>query len=315
MDLTWPIALLGLLLVPLGVALYVLRERRGGRQPFASPALLPSVAPRRPGPWRHVPPVLYLVAVILLVVAVARPTATVAVDVEQASVMLVTDRSGSMRSQDVAPDRMAAARRAGVRFLDRTPRQVRIGGLAFNQSVEVLAAPGTDRSSLRRATQSLRGRGSTAAGDAMTAALRILRPPGSGQRTPAAIVLLSDGESVRGRDPVQVAQVARRAGVRVYTIALGTDAGTLTSRNPDGSTKTERVPPDRTTLRRVAQITGGRYFEAADAATVDAVYERLGSSFAKRREEREMSHAAVGGALGLVLIGAALSLVHVGRLP
>ncbi len=138
--------------------------------------------------------------------------------------------------------------------------------------------------------------------------------PGA-QPPPAAIVLLSDGKSVRGRDPVAVAEDARRAHVPVYTVALGTASGTIETPSSRGGTTTRRVPPDPATLRRIAQRSGGRAFTAQDAEGLDAVFERLGSQVARERRPRELTAAVAGGALGLLAIGAALSLRWFGRLP
>lgn len=315
MSFAAPLLLLLLLLAPLAVVLYVLHERRrSSGAAFASPALLPSVV-RRPAGWRrHVGPFAYLLAAVALVFAVARPEHSVAVPVEQAAVMLVTDVSGSMRATDVAPSRMEAAKGAALQFLDDVPRDVRVGAIAFNHRVRLLSGPTTDRQRLRRVTEELTARGSTAAGDALAAALRILRPGGDRAKpTPAAIVLLSDGESVRGQDPLPIAEAAGKAGVRIFTIALGTDDGTLTSQRADGSVKTEPVPPDRDTLRKIAELSGGKAFDAPDATALRSAYEELGSSVATEPGKKESTPVVVAAAMALLLAGAGASLVLVGR--
>jgi Ca-activated chloride channel family protein len=312
-----PLFLLALLVVAAAAALYAWTERRRatGREAFATPALMPSVAPRRVGWRRHVGPAAYLLAAAALVVALARPEHTVAVPVEQASVMLVTDRSGSMRATDVAPNRMEAAKRAADEFLDDVPREIRVGALAFNHRVRLLASPTTDRARVRRVTNALTARGSTAAGDALAAALRSLRPQGEQpDQTPAAIVLLSDGETVRGQDPLPVAERAKELGVRIFTVAVGTDAGTLTSRNPDGTLKTENVPPDRDALRQIAETSGGTFSDAPSAAQLEAVYRDLGSKVSTEPGQEETTAAAVGLATVLLVLGAGLSLRLTGRI-
>jgi Ca-activated chloride channel family protein len=311
-----PLFLLALLLVPAGAAAYVLHERRrsSGREAFATPALMPSVAPRRPGWRRHVGPALYLVAAAALIVALARPERSVAVPVEQASVMLVTDTSGSMRSTDVAPNRMEAAKAAADEFLGDVPRDIQVGALAFNHKVRLLASPTTDRDRVRRATAALQAKGSTAAGDALAAALRTLRPQGEqSERTPAAIVLLSDGETVRGQDPQPVAERAGKLGVRIFTVALGTDAGTLSTKLPDGTTRTERVPPDRDALRRIAEASGGAFADAPSAEALDGVYRDLGSKVSTVPGTEETTSAAVGLATVLLVLAAGISLRLTGR--
>jgi Ca-activated chloride channel family protein len=144
--------------------------------------------------------------------------------------------------------------------------------------------------------------GGTATGDAMAASLAMLENQrgAGGERPPGAIVLLSDGESTSGRDPLAVADEAGRAGVPVYTVALGTPEGTL----DDG----RRVPPDTEALRQIAERSGGEAFTAQDADGLSAVYERLGSQVATREEPREVAAAFAGGAIVLLLAGAGLSL-------
>jgi Ca-activated chloride channel homolog len=314
-----PLFLLGLAAIPVCAALYARFERRArrGREAFARPALMPAVAPRRPGWRRHAAPALYALALAALVVALARPQASVAVDVEQATVVLTTDRSGSMAATDVAPTRLVAARRAAQRFLARVPSRVKVGAVAFNQSAQLVQAPTTDRGDVRDALAALRPAGGTATGDALELALRAVRRAKrpAAKPPPAAIVLLSDGVSVRGRDPLEVARRARRARVPIYTVALGTAGGTIRVPRASGGFRVERVPPDPASLRRIAQSSGGRAYTAASAAQLDAVYERLGSQVAKRREHRQVTAAWAGGALLLVLSGGVLSLGWFGRLP
>ncbi|MFA4929705.1 MAG: VWA domain-containing protein [Patulibacter sp.] len=316
MSFAAPLFLLGLLLIPVAVVAYVVIERRRATSgnAFATPALMAAVLPRRAGWRRHVAPIGIVLALGALVIAIARPERTVAIPVEKATVMMVTDTSGSMRSTDVAPSRMEAAKAAAISFVDDVPPQIRIGAMGFSHKVKLLAPPTTDREPVRRAISGLEGLGSTAAGDALSAALRTLRPQGErGSQTPAAIVLLSDGESVRGSDPIPVAEEAGRLGVRIFTIALGTDDGTLTSTDDQGRTKTEPVPPDRDTLRKIAELSGGTYSDAPDAASLEAVYRDLGSEVATEPGKEQTTVFAVGAALLLLIGGVGGSLAATGR--
>jgi len=309
-----PALLLALLLVPLGLLLYARGERRRRRAAalFATPATLPSVAPRRPGWRRHAPLALYGLAMTGLIVALARPQASVAVPVERASIVLTTDHSGSMEATDVAPSRLVAAREAGEAFLAQVPERVRVGAVAFNHRARAVQAPTTDRARVREAlAQALRPSGGTATGDALAAALAMLESRRDGaRRAPGAIVLLSDGTATHGRDPLPVAEEARRRRIPVYTVALGTQSGTITT--PSG--RRQPVPPDVPALRAIAERSGGQAFTAADAGALATVYERLGSQVATREEPREVTAAFAGGALALALGGAALSLAWFRRL-
>lgn len=319
MSFAEPWLLLALLALPLLGLAYLRHDaaRRGAADAFAAAPVRPSVSPGGAGGLRHLPPLLYAFAIAALIVALARPEATATVQVEQATVMLVTDRSGSMRADDVGGERMGAAKRAGAAFLREVPEDVRVGLVAFSHEVQLLASPSTDRFTVGRALESLEPGGSTAAGDALARALAVVRPAGrpDAEALPAAIVLLSDGESVRGQDPLPVAEQAAELGVPITTVALGTDGGILRSQRPDGSVREQQVPPDRDTLRRIAQISGGEYHDAVDSAQLERVYERLGSQAAEREQVREVSAGFVAGGLALLAFGAIGSLVLTGRLP
>src|SRR5687767_13007631 len=219
MSFAAPLVLIALVLVPLLVWWYV-RHQRGREKAaaaFATPALLASVAPRRPGFRRHAPMLAFALALAILIVAAAKPERTVAVPVERAAIMLVTDVSGSMEATDVKPSRLVAARRAARAFADDVPRAVNIGVLAFNNRPRVLQSPTAERADVPAALARLRSSGGTATGDAIDTAVRTLRTPvARGRRPPpGAIVLISDGASVRGRNPVQAAQAAGRAKIPV----------------------------------------------------------------------------------------------------
>ncbi len=312
-----PWILLALLALAAGVAAYVVGvvRRRRRANAFANPALMANVAPSSPRWRRHVPLALYAIALAALIVAAAKPTTTVAVPDERASIMLVTDVSGSMTATDVAPNRMRAARGAAQRFVDNVPKRIRVGVMAFNQRPHTLQQPTRDRALVREALNRMRPSGGTATGEALKAALQVLRPKlKEGQKpAPAAIVLLSDGESVTGRDPVDVAQEAARAKVPIYTVALGTSSGTIEVKRRDGSTVTTPVPPDPEAMEQVAKTSGGASFTAADADQLSTVYDRLGSQLGKKHERREVTVWFVGGALALLGLGAASSLALFGR--
>ena len=242
--------------------------------------------------------------------ALARPQATVAVPVERASVVLVTDTSGSMEATDVAPTRLAAAQAAAERFLDRVPDALQVGLVGYADAPHTVLAPTQDRAEVRTTLEGLVADGGTATGNALASALQTLGRRGR-TSPPAAVVLLSDGATTLGRDPLAVAREARAAHVPVFTVALGTADGIVET--PDG--RVLAVPPDPEALRQIARLSGGRAFAAEDANALDSVYERLGSQIGTRRERREVS--AGFAAAGLLLLAGALgmSLRWRGRLP
>ncbi len=319
MSFQAPLFLLALALAPLAVYAYVDGQRRRRRYAVRYPALdtLAAVLPKRRHGWarRHGPALLYALALCALVVALARPEATIGVERERAAVVLATDTSGSMQATDVRPDRMTAVRRAANEFLDQVPDEVRVGAVSFSSSAQTLQTPTTDREALRRAIARLTPKGGTATGDGIDAALRAVRTR-RGDRTPAAIVLLSDGKETTGVNPLEAALRARDAGVPVYTVALGTPGGSIEVRRKNGpGTLRQAVPPDPETLREIARRSGGRFFAAPDAKDLATVYERLGSSAVKVPERAQITAGFAGGALALLLAGAALSLLSTGRLP
>ncbi len=319
MSFQEPLFLLGLLLVPAAAGLYLLGERGRGRaaQRFASDALTPSVAPVRPGFRRHAPLLLYALALTALIVALAKPEATVAVSEERAAVVLATDTSGSMAATDVEPTRMQAVRTAALEFLDRAPSDLRVGTVVFNHKVLRIEPPSTDRATAREVTERLKPSGGTATGEALASSLAVLeRARGTARpRPPAAVILISDGASTHGRDPIPLARRAKRLKIPVYTVSLGTDEGTIQVPDREGTLQTRPVPPDRETMRAIARITGGRTFNASDGDEVSKVYQRLGSQVAKRDEPRQVTAAFAGGAALLLLAGGLLSLRWFGRLP
>jgi Ca-activated chloride channel homolog len=320
LGLQAPVWLLGLLAAPVLVWLYVRHERGGrrGRVAFASAAMLPSVAPRLPGWRRHLPIAMYLLALVALVVALARPQVTIAVPIDQARVVLVFDESGSMAATDVQPTRLQAARTAAGAFLDKIPRRVQVGAVVYNQGARVAQGPTRSRAAVRQALAQVKPQGSTATGDALNLALSVARRaarPGA-KPPPAAIVLLSDGKSVRGSDPVAAARAARRAKVPIYTVSLGTPQGTIPRHDKQGNVVgTTPVPPDPDTLARVASVSGGRTFDVRAASRLSAVYESLGSQIAKKKQPRQITAGFAGGALALVVVGGLMSLFWFGRLP
>ena len=344
MSFVAPALLWGLLLVPLALAVYVAVARRRGRAAarFANLDLLPNLAPRAPGWRRHAPAALYLLALGALLLSLARPQAVLPVRREQATVLMVMDASSSMTATDVAPTRLAAAQVAARRFLDTVPAAMRVGVVAFSSSAEVLAAPSDDRAAAQAALDRLRVQPGTAMGDALELSIALAQAhatqgangangtngangvtpspaiptPAAPAAPPAAILLLSDGAQTAGRaQPLEAAAEARRLGIPVYTIALGTPNGTIESPDAPGTGQRLAVPPDETTLRRIAELTGGRFFTAPTAADLQAVYEQLGSRVGVVQEAREITAAVAGAGALLLVAGGALALAWFNRFP
>jgi Ca-activated chloride channel homolog len=341
MSTVWPSFLWALLLVPVAVAAYLLGQRRRTRYAvrFTNLDLLANVVTRSPGWRRHLPPALYLLALTGLLLSLARPQAVTLVPKEQATVMLVMDTSGSMNATDVAPSRMISAEQAALTFVNQLPAKFRVGLVSFAGTAQILVRPTTDRVAVQDALASLNADGPTAMGDAIERALEARRPPPPGPTTtlrnqqftppsttappdpskepPMVVLLLSDGANTQGRtQPLDAARHARALSVPIFTIALGTDTGMVDI--PDEQTGQLRripVPPDKFTLQRVADATGGRFFTAPSAKDLKAIYRDLGSKigFVKQRQEITVIFAAA--ALLLLVAGAGLSLIWFSRFP
>lgn len=323
MSFANPLWLLALLAIPALITFYVVtgRRRRRAAETFSSPQLAPSVMPESPRWRRHVPIALLIAAAGALLVTLARPQRAVSVPVEQAQVMLVTDVSGSMLSTDVKPNRLTAAKQAAHLFLDTVPKNVNVGIMTFNQVPRVLQSPTTDRSALRGAIDQYRPGGGTATGDAIVSALNTLgksekNPDAAGNKRPSAIVLMSDGYSNKGSDPIEAARIAGRLRTPISTITLGTQEGTITVPRPHGKPGVEvrRVPPDTKSLAEIARISGGRAYSAPTAETLKDIYKRLGSQLGRKQEHHDLTAGIAGIAALLALAGAALSLHWFGRL-
>ena len=311
-----PLILLALIVVPVAVARYVRgeRARRRRARAFADPRLLASVAPVRPGWRRHAPLVLYALVLAILVVAAARPRTTIAVPVENATIMLVTDVSGSMQATDVQPSRLDAARDAAKAFVDKVPDRLQVGVVAYRAVVDTVQKPTEDRDQVRRVLDGLVAEGGTATGDALIAALgQLEKVKGrNGRRAPAVIVLLSDGRTTEGTDPLEAAARARKLRIPIYTVALGAEGASIPS--PSGFGRIP-VPPDPETLRQIARVTRGQAYTVDEGGQLADVYRHLGSRLGSKREHHQVTAGFAGAGALLLAAALAFSLRWAGRLP
>jgi Ca-activated chloride channel homolog len=314
MSFASPVWLLTLVLVPAGVAAYLLARRRNRRYAIRFPAVatVREVVATTPSWERHVPAALALAAVALLGVALARPRVTDHIPTGQANMVLVTDHSGSMAAQDVQPNRLAAAVAAANTFIDQLPSTVRVGAIGFGTSPDAVQGPAADHAQARSLVDSLTANGGTDTGDALELALQLLQ--GSNPKhVPSAVVLLSDGAANAGPDPVAVSQQAKKDRIPIYTVALGTDSGVLP--NPDPFAQPQPVPPDPQLMQAIARVSGARAFNAHSSDELSSIYKKLGSQLSTVTRKREIT--AWFAAAGVVLlIGAAVSSARwSGRLP
>jgi Ca-activated chloride channel family protein len=280
------------------------RRRRHYAVRFTNLALLDSVAPKRPGWRRHVAALVAGVAMVALVVGLARPARDEKVPREEAVVMLAIDVSRSMTATDVMPTRMSSAIAAAEDFIADIPPRFRIGLVAFDDEARILATPTLEHQVVVDALGRLEPGQGTAAGDAIEASIEAIETVlGTGEEVldyAATIVLLSDGATTSGMDPIEAAGRAADAGVPVTTIAYGTTDATI---EVDGDIVP--VPADPVAMEAIAEATDGTFFEAVTAAQLRAVYEDIQGRVGFTVEQREV----VLWFLTIGLIALALALV------
>jgi Ca-activated chloride channel homolog len=315
MSFANPIFLIALVLAPLAVLAQILAVRRMRRHAvrFTAIPALKLAAGAVPAWRRHLPAALAVAAIAALVLALAKPQRSVAVPLERASIMLVTDHSRSMLATDVDPDRLTAGKTAARSFLEQVPSRVRVGVVTFSDTPDAVHAPTTEHHAARDVIEQQAADGATATGEALQVAVDTLRHDRrDGRRAPAAIVLLSDGKTTAGRDPVEVAAGARRQKIPIFTVSLGTREATVP--NP-GFGPPLAAAPDPETLERIAETSDGRAFTADNSRELSEIYKALGSQLSTRKERREITSGfAIAGTI--LLLGAATASVRwTGRLP
>ncbi|MDX6476649.1 MAG: Ca-activated chloride channel [Gaiellaceae bacterium] len=334
MSFTSPWFLLFLLIVPATLAVALWLERRQARYAvaFTNLDLLASVAGTRRSYRRWVPLLLFLLALAAAATALARPRASLSVPASRATVVLLVDVSGSMRAADVKPTRLGAAQSAMAAFADRVPKGVKIGLVSFSTGPNLLVIPTTDRTVLHEGIDLLSPEAGTAIGDGLQLAVQTVRtsvgdaPRGKDGKVPGAIVLLSDGAQTRGTlTPLQGADKARDAGIRVFTVALGTDHGSLGGfgfgfgfgggGGGGGGGRRFPVRPDPVTLAAIARETDGKTYRAKSASKAQEIYKQLGSSIAHRPSTREISSWFTGTAALLLLLSLGAARLTGERLP
>lgn len=324
MTFTWPALLVALVAVPVTIAAYAARQRRRARDAgaLAMAGLVPAGGARRLGRRRHAPFALMVAALAVMVVALARPQATLARSRASGTVLLVIDVSNSMGADDVEPSRLAAAQGAARRFVDAQPSSIDVGLVAFGAGALVTQQPTDDRTAVVAAIDRLKTGGRTSLGQGLMAALSTIAgspvalpepdqpaPPPIGYFPSAAIVLVSDGEDTGGPDPAAVAQLAADAGVKVSTVGVGSDEGTVIT--VDGFQVATAL--DEQSLRDIADVTGGRYEPVEQAAGVDAITRSIALRITSVDEQTEVTALFALAAIGLLVAGGLLMLRWFGR--
>ena len=308
----WLLMLIPVLAV---AAVYVWRQfrRRQYAMKFTNVDLLRTLAPKGLGWRRHAAAGAFLLSLVALGSAMARPSVDKQEPLERATVMLAIDVSLSMEADDVKPNRIEAAQEAAKAFVNELPPTYNLGLVSFAKSANVLVSPSKDRSSVLAGIDGLTLAEATATGEAVFTSLDAIRSvpaDGADGAPPARIVLLSDGYRTSGRSIEDAATAATSANVPVSTIAFGTDSGVVDIRG-----QLQRVPVDRLSLQQLAETTKGYFYEAASVSELKQVYEDMGSSIGHRVEPREVTQWYAGAALLFALAAGAMSLLWTSRLP
>jgi Ca-activated chloride channel homolog len=330
MYFIWPAMLLSLLVIPLFVLVYLSLQRRRRRMAAAAGSLgWVQSAARSPGARRHIPMVLFLTALTILLVALARPQTVIAVPRIQGTVILAFDISGSMAADDLKPTRMDAAKAAARDFVQRQPSSVQIGVVAFSDGGVAMQSVSNDQASVLAAIDRLSPQRGTSLAQGIQASLKALAasanqslsdsgypapplaPVASGTTTSSVIVLLSDGENNESPDPLAAAQTAAKVGVRIYTVGIGSPAGT----NLHINGFTVHTQLDEGLLQQIAQTTGGTYYNAQSTQSLQAIYSNLNPQLTIAQERTEVTSLFAGAGILVFLIGATFSLLWFNRLP
>lgn len=348
MKFIWAEALWLLLLVPALVGLYVwlLRRKKKASLKYASLGIIREAM----GPgnrWRrHLPPALFLLALTAMILAIARPSATITLPAARQTIILAMDVSGSMRAKDVLPSRLEAMQAAARKFINEVPRNTKIGIISFAGTASVVQAPTENKEDLLAAIERFQLQRATAIGSGIIVSLatlfpdagieiasliygdnasrvRSLREPAKkdekkaafkpvppGSYGAGAIILLTDGQRTTGPDSIEAAKMAADRGVRIYTVGLGTVNGEVIGFEGWSF----RVRLDEDTLKQVASLTKGEYFYAGTATDLNKVYETLNTRLILETRETEISALVSAIAALLALLAGVLSLVWFNRI-
>jgi Ca-activated chloride channel homolog len=339
MSFIWIDMLWLLLLIPLLVTAYVLIQRRRQKYAlrYASLSIVKDAVGRGPGVRRHIPAILFLVGLTIAIIAIARPAATITLPSQQGTIILTLDVSGSMRADDLKPSRLEAAKAAALAFIEKQPKNIRIGVVSFSDNAAIVQAPTVDREALKAAVNRLVTQRGTAIGRGILTSLdSILEEFGEkpvvakqdpfgfpqqpttpapqlpqGTYSSAVIVLLSDGESNVGPRPLEIIDEASNRGVRVYTIGVGKPEGTVLG----VMGRSIRVRLDEDTLKQIAQKTDANYFRADNETDLQSVYEKLSTRIVFKPEQTELTAWFTALASLLLITAGIFSLLWFNRLP
>jgi Ca-activated chloride channel family protein len=339
MTFQWPEMLWLMLVLPLLLLAYVLvlRKKKKIALRYASLGLVHEAMGVGNRIKRHIPPALFFCALAAMIVAIARPQATITLPTQHETVILAMDISGSMRATDVEPNRLIAAQNAAKQFVAEQPENVRIGVVAFAGTATVAQAPTRNREDVIAAIDRFQLQRATAIGSGIIVSLAALfpdqgidvgeltygrekkgekpaastlKPVPPGSYASAVIILLTDGQRTTGPDSIMAAKMAAERGVRIFTVGVGTPEGKIIGF--EGWSM--RVRLDEETLKQIATITHGEYFYAGNALDLNKVYQTLNAKLVMERKKTEVTALFSAVAALFALLSAALSLAWFHRI-
>ena len=350
MTFNWPEMLWLLLAVPVIVAAYVwlLRRKKKLAVRYASLSMVKAAMTKGQRFRRHVPPLLFLAALVLMIVAIARPAAVVTLPSQHETVILAMDVSGSMRAADVQPSRIAAAQTAARSFVEDQPRSTKVGVVTFAATASVVQPPTQNREDILAAIDRFQLQRGTAVGSGILVSLKMIfpdvefdlrasnprgdsardakrgasldqpkgndkqpfKPVPAGSYPSAVIILLTDGQTTTGPDPIESARMAADRGVRIYTVGIGTANGEILG--AEGWSM--RVRLDEDALKTIANVTRGEYFYAGTAKDLKKIYDGMNSRLVMETRETEITALFSAAAALLALLAALLSLLWFNRI-
>lgn len=337
MSFIWPLMLLSLLVIPLLVLLYlrVQQRRKQIAERYGSLGIVQQAGGRPLGWRRHLPAICFLLGLTILLVALARPQATVSLPRLQGTVILAFDVSGSMAATDLEPSRMEAAKAAAREFVLRQPPTIKIGVVAFSDGGFTVQLPTFEQAEVLAAIERLGPERGTSLARGIEASLHTIfveskidpgaafysnltptptptpTPVPDGVYTPAVIVLLTDGENTAPPDPLEAALIASNRGVRIHTVGIGSAEGIVLE--VEGFMVHTRL--DEVTLQRIAEITDGTYYNAVTEEQLRSIYENLDPELVIEPEPLEVTSLFAGTSMLLLLAGGVMSLVWFSRFP
>jgi Ca-activated chloride channel homolog len=343
MTFIWPELLWLMLVLPILLAgyIFILKRKKKLALRYASLGLVREAMGMGSRIKRHLPPLLFFAALVALLLAIARPQATITLPTQHETVILAMDISGSMRATDVEPNRLVAAQNAAKQFVAEQPENVRIGVVAFAGTATVAQAPTRNREDVIAAIDRFQLQRATAIGSGIIVSLAAIfpdqgidvgtltygaemprrgdkaalpppapKPVPPGSYASAVIILLTDGQRTTGPDSIMAAKMAAERGVRVYTVGVGTPEGKIIGF--EGWSM--RVRLDEETLKEIAKITNAEYFYAGNAVDLNKVYQALNAKLVLERKKTEITALFAALAALLAVVSAALSLAWFHRI-